>query len=525
MRNFGTDIICYGHDKFTMIGVIQILYLASLAFLMLWSLFKSKTQFSYILSGLFFFSFLTFILLFFTSNIGGFYKIPNFLMLLTYISITTFLLQRSLKNFWIAAFIGIASLAFAKVYVVDKLLSKKGIFPSSSTLDNEWEFIVELDEIKDISVLNEIQLKYDLSISPAFNPKYKNQTELDDYVVIGIPQSAEEHQEDILKELRIIKEVLHIEYNEQIKRNFPQLRSSKKKTTDLKLNDPLVKEQWSLSALGLSKPQANTLNLITPKKTALIVIIDSGVDGAHEDLRDNYIGLDPEYENGNLDHGTHCAGIACAVSNNRIGIASLVPNKDWVKVAGIKVFNFLGFSTQKRTIEGMIEAADLGADVISMSLGARSFLGKEQAYNEAVAYCNAMGAIVVVSAGNSNASAKDFSPVNSQNVIGVASINRDMERSSFSNTVHEIEMGLCAPGEDILSTVPNNKYVRKSGTSMAAPYVSSSVALLKAYQPNLRTQEAYDLLLSTGVRIDNETGVLIQPFEALLELASREEGS
>ena len=109
-----------------------------------------------------------------------------------------------------------------------------------------------------------------------------------------------------------------------------------------------------------------------PVKKARIAILDTGVDAQHEDIKANYHSFARKHNVDKHSHGTHCAGIAGSVSNNGKGIASFSPDNQYVEVGSIKVLGNHGGGTQKGIISGMIEAADKGADVISMSLG-RSF--------------------------------------------------------------------------------------------------------------------------------------------------------
>ncbi len=436
--------------------------------------------------------------------------------------ISGFLVQKSKDQFFIACLIAIASFFFLKELIIPKFLGVEENSCYTEKLDPSGELLIKVRSDKIIEITRQLESQYELEISKAFDPEIFDKTQLDDFLLIDI--KASQNVEKIKSKLVLHPDILFVEYNEKCQIDLPIVeKNSSNVGFKSRANDPMSKNQWSLDALGMHNVQSNSLTSIPIRKTALLVILDSGVEGNHEDLQDNYLEINRNYSQDLTGHGTHCAGIAAAVTNNQIGIASLNPSHKWVQVSSIRVMNSLGFGTQKRIIEGMIEASDLGAEVISLSLGSRKFLTDEDyAYDEAVQYCNMRGTIVVTSAGNSNADASQFSPVSAQNVIGVSSINHKLERSSFSNTIENIDFGLAAPGEDILSTFLNNNYERKSGTSMAAPYVASSIALLKAIKPEITTVEAFELLKSTGRFIDAQTGYLIQPFEAVQKLVNKE---
>ena len=192
-------------------------------------------------------------------------------------------------------------------------------------------------------------------------------------------------------------------------------------------------------------------------------------------------------------------------------------SNDFVEVTSIRVLSSFGGGTQQGIIKGILEAADKGADVISMSLGGRSTEKRQKAYEEAVQYANKAGAIVVVAAGNSNSNATLFAPANTPGVITVSAIDTLLHRAHFSNFITDLKMGVAAPGVKIFSTIPGSKYTAFNGTSMATPYVAGLLGLLKSLEPDLTTQKAYQVINDSGVKTKDTplTGKLIQPAEAV----------
>jgi thermitase len=182
--------------------------------------------------------------------------------------------------------------------------------------------------------------------------------------------------------------------------------------------------------------------------------------------------------------------------------------------------NSLGIGSQLATIDGMIKAADMGADVISMSLGGLSSDTKQKAYEEAVRYANAKGAIVIAAAGNSNQNAKNYAPANAKGIITVSAVGPDLKKAAFSNTVNDVKYGIAAPGVKIMSTYPNGIYKELDGTSMATPMVAGLVGLLKSIRPGLKTDQVFQILHDSGKKItdDNTTGRLIQSADAVLKV-------
>jgi len=394
-------------------------------------------------------------------------------------------------------------------------------------LSENGELLVELKETHKITELKDILQRFSLNASRAFSPKNEEITDLDDYYVVDIPQDRLDEMAAIVEAFEQSGLIDSWEENEQILldplETTPVKATKKDPKQVYKINDPALDKLW-----GFEKMKVSSLypllakSAVKPQKKANIFILDTGVDAKHEDLKDNYQSLKSKYDNDPAGHGTHCAGIAAAVSNNGKGIASLSQNNEFVQVTSIKVLASFGGGTQKMIIAGMLQAADNGADVISMSLGGPSNRQRQQAYEKAVKYCNKAGAIVVVAAGNSNMNAKDYAPANTPGVITVSAVDTLLHRAHFSNTVQDLKMGLAAPGVKIYSTIPGNKYTFFNGTSMATPYVAGLLGLMKSIQPSLTTQEAYLLLNNNGIETANpqETGTFIQPakvIEALLQ--------
>jgi subtilisin family serine protease len=259
----------------------------------------------------------------------------------------------------------------------------------------------------------------------------------------------------------------------------------------------------------------------TGSASVLIGIIDSGTDYNHPDLADNIwknpgeTGVDVNGQdrsangvdddgNGYIDdwhgwdffngdnnpmddnsHGTHVAGTIGGRGNNSRGVVGV----NWsVSMVPIKVFSGAGESSADVLIKGIDYATSLGVVATNNSWGGGAF---SDAMLAAIERANAKGVIFVAAAGN-NSSNNDAvahypSSYDVPNIISVAATDRRDSLASFSNygvkSVH-----VAAPGADIWSTIPNNGYGLKSGTSMATPHVTGLVALLKARYPNLDAQ-------------------------------------
>jgi thermitase len=404
---------------------------------------------------------------------------------------------------------------------IDKIENIQADEKISSNLSDEFELLVDLKAADDIKKLSDIIDKYELKVEYAFDLESENITTLDDYVAIGIPDHQESKIQNIIQDLKSSGHVDYLESNEYIQLDPLESKSvseTPSKKRNYGINDPGISELWSFERMKMDELYSYIQkNKIKVKEKALIAILDTGVDAGHEDIEGNFISTRRKYNRDKQGHGTHCAGIAAAVSNNKKGVASFSPNNEFVQVTSVKVLSDFGSGTQRGIINGMIEAADKGADVISMSLGGRSAANKQKAYLDAVKYCNDKGAIVIVAAGNNGANAKDISPANVKGVITVSAVDAALNKAVFSNHIKDIGMGIAAPGVNIYSSVPGNEYKKFSGTSMATPYVAGLVGVMKSIKKDLTTKDAYQILKKSGATTnhDKETGKLIQPLGAL----------
>ncbi len=379
-------------------------------------------------------------------------------------------------------------------------------------LSEHGELLLELEEGYDAKkVSNEIGV----ALSRSFYPLSGEVTNLDNYYTVDAPPDAKEiiALRDRLEGTRGVK---YVEYNEIVNIPEEEMNTISRSNKKLGVNDPEVGLQWGLEKMGLGSFH-ESLKKLKPSKKALIAILDTGVDAKHEDLKGNYKSLQKKYDKDTNRHGTHCAGVAAAVTNNKKGIASLAPSGKFVEVTSVKVLAGFGGGTQRGIIAGMIEAADAGADVISMSLGGKTNDNAVKTYTDAVKYCNKKGAIIVVAAGNSNINAKLFAPANTPGVITVAAVDENLKKASFSNTTDDIEMAVSAPGVNIHSTLPGDKYGALSGTSMSTPYVAGLIGILKSIKPDLTTKEAFEILNDSGqaTKDAQQIGRLIQPKKAI----------
>ena len=215
-----------------------------------------------------------------------------------------------------------------------------------------------------------------------------------------------------------------------------------------------------------------------------------------------FLGLPLEKTSNGDDHGhgTHCAGTIGAASNNGLGISGVTWN---VKIGGGKFLSSTGSGSLFHAILALDYVTDLkinkGVPVVATN---NSWGGGGYSYAllQAIQRAKNANILFIAAAGNSNRNT-DSSPAypaayNVDSIISVASMTSSGTRSSFSN-YGKNSTDLFAPGSDIASTYPGNRYVYMSGTSMAAPHVTGAIALAKALAPNYTALQLKQALLET----------------------------
>ncbi|MCF7819922.1 MAG: S8 family serine peptidase [Candidatus Pacebacteria bacterium] len=317
----------------------------------------------------------------------------------------------------------------------------------------------------------------------------------------------------------------------------------------LEPNDVFYKRQWYLEKIkapGAWERTSSATNVV-------VAIIDSGVQINHADLKDNIWnnqgeipnnGIDddkngfiddingwdfvsddgdpsPDFKDdiawteGGISHGTVIAGIIAAKGNNKEGVSGIA----WeTQLMPLKVLNEVGAGNIKDVVRAMDYAVKNGANIINLS-----FVGLDynSALQAAIERAYKQGVLIVAAAGNENSAGEGYNvnenplyPVCNdgsfgQNmIIGVAATDTLDQKTPFSSYGSNC-VDISAPGVSFFSTVAyNNSFAQGrfnkqwdgywSGTSMAAPVVSGSLALILAANPNIDRKEAIDILLSSA---------------------------
>ncbi len=320
-------------------------------------------------------------------------------------------------------------------------------------------------------------------------------------------------------------------------------------TTMTTPNDPMFGLQWNLHNIAQNGGTAGadidaTLawSLASGSPEVVVAVIDAGIDWTHEDLVDNIwqnMGEDADGDgqvlewngtawvfdtgdengidddgNGYVDdfvgwdfrnndnnpygtsgHGTHVSGIIGASGDNNIGIAGV----SWkVQLAGLKFLSDFGYGTTADAVEALNYAVSMGMPISNNSWGGGPY---STALSQAIQNAETNNHLMITAAGNDYGNDNDIAPrypasYDHPNIISVTSTDQNDGLSGFSN-FGATNVDIAAPGSLILSCFPGDTYQILSGTSMAAPHVAGTAALLKGIYPDMPYSEIKEAILNS----------------------------
>ena len=310
-------------------------------------------------------------------------------------------------------------------------------------------------------------------------------------------------------------------------------------------NDPKVNQIWSFNDAnqnGVSVNAAYRVHAQTNTTPVIVAVVDTGVDYNHEDLKDVMWTNSGEIPGNKIDddgngyvddvfgintlnrdangratgnpmdthsHGTHVSGTIAAKQNNNIGIAGIASN---VKIMAIKTVPNNGDETDVDVAESFIYAAKNGAKLINCSFGKSANEGGNLIPDTIKYIGETYGTLVVAAAGN-DSSDIDRRPTypashKNDNLLIIASTSNTGGLSYFSN-FGKISVDIAAPGSNIFSTVPGNKYSSMSGTSMATPTTVGVLAEILSQHPELSPIALKKLVMDNVTKVASYKGKMI----------------
>lgn len=300
-------------------------------------------------------------------------------------------------------------------------------------------------------------------------------------------------------------------------------------------NDPSYSELWGLNNnmqtggtvnADINAPEA--WDLTTGSASVVVAVIDTGVDYNHPDLAANMWVNPGEIAGDNIDndgngyvddiygidtanddsdpfddagHGTHVAGTIGAVGNNNLGVVGV---NHQTSIIACKFLSASGGGSTSNAIKCLDYMLDLkknrGVNLVitNNSWGGGGF---SQALYDAIKKHADESILFAAAAGNSsnNNDGTGSYPATYDlaNIISVAATDHNDSLAYFSSYGKKT-VDVAAPGVNILSTTPNNSYASYNGTSMATPQVAGLIALTKAYDPSLTSQQLKSLIMVSG---------------------------
>jgi subtilisin family serine protease len=355
--------------------------------------------------------------------------------------------------------------------------------------------------------------------------RYAEQLRLHDYAVVHTPTGTNPQQ--FIAELRKSPEIESAEFDVIIRAVSGTVNPDDTYfgANQYALVNTGTQPPWDPGTADADIDMDEGWTYTTGDSSVILAILDTGLDPNHPEFAGRFwINPDEEFDDIDNDsnllvddvfgwnfngennatndgngHGTHVAGIAAASGNNGMGVAGV----NWhCKVMTVKVLGSDGSGSSSSVTSGIYYAANEGAHIISMSLGAGASSGAQEA---AVAYAESLGVIVVAAMGNDDVGTMQW-PAAYDGVISVGATDSDDNRadpfcySPLSGSNYGAWIDVCAPGENVWSTYPVSfgSYANLCGTSMATPHVSGLASLMLGLRPGWTTDSVLHILKNTS---------------------------
>lgn len=278
-------------------------------------------------------------------------------------------------------------------------------------------------------------------------------------------------------------------------------------------NDIYLDSQYHIDKISLK----DAWDVTTGDSDVVVGVVDSGILTNHEDLyRRVDASLSKDFTGANnistdpCGHGTHVAGIIGACGNNLKGIAGVCWN---IRLANLRVLDSEGEGYTNDFVNAVSFATAKNIPILNFSLSGEQ---EDTAFKTVISKYPGLIVAAADNDGNLNNDQYPQYPASytNSNILSVAATNHKDQLWDFSH-YGKTSVDLAAPGEDIYSTVPEESvkypynpkgYQFSSGTSMAAPYVAGTAALIKSQFPNLTTSEIRNSILNGVDKLSSLSG-------------------
>lgn len=305
------------------------------------------------------------------------------------------------------------------------------------------------------------------------------------------------------------------------------------------VNDQFFFNQWHLSntgqnsgTVGVDLKVCDAWSLTMGNPNIITAVIDEGIDLNHPDLISNIYSLSYDANNDSSpsvlrgSHGTACAGIISAQSDNTIGVSGVAPNSKLMSISRAFVQD-VGVSNLEAS-KSINFATNNGASIISNSYsgGSPSQMVDDAISNSLQNGRNGLGCVVVFSSGNSNSSTSAYPSNSNPQIINVGAVDRCGIRSGRNNIItnscdpwpadaspassYGTTLDIVAGGTGVLTTDIQGidgynvtDYTGFGGTSAACPQVAGVAALILSVNPCLTQQAVHDIICASGQKLSN----------------------
>ncbi|MEW6200888.1 MAG: S8 family serine peptidase, partial [bacterium] len=269
-------------------------------------------------------------------------------------------------------------------------------------------------------------------------------------------------------------------------------------------NDPVFDVSApALNRWGFEKVQLPAVwKEFFPQSNPIIAILDTGVDVSHKEFAGRVLKgknlVDPAAADNTTDvngHGTTVAGVALAEGDNGEGVAGVC----WgCRILPVKVCTDTGVCPLYSVLNGITYAADAGARVINIAIGADFTLGSDvhELVSVVTEAAYSRNALIVGAAGNGAHDSATFLPGADQFVLSVGATDSEDRRADFSN--YGTGVDVAAPGSQIYTTTAAGGYELKSGTSLSSAFAAGLAGLLLSIKPDLTAGELRDYIISNA---------------------------
>lgn len=286
---------------------------------------------------------------------------------------------------------------------------------------------------------------------------------------------------------------------------------------------------WHLAAINLKEGW----KISKGSSNVTVAVVDDGCDVGHPILKEKISESYNVFTQNSIvskgeGHGTHVAGLAVGSDQYfDMGVSGVAPK---CKFMPIQVFDN-GFCTFSSLTSGIMYAIHHGADVVNVSVGPNfqglnvlpveqqqqlaetQFKNEEKVWKKIINIANKKNTILVLAVGNDDILATIPPECRTNRTLNVSAVNKELKVTKFSN--YGSGSNVSAPGQSIASSFPDNQFAVFDGTSMAAPIVAGTVALMKSVNKNISIVEVLPILQQSGRSVSGNIPPMIQVDRAL----------